>query len=123
MARKDRTTQPDDASIAQDFTHALRGQHLVIEGLALDPTLTAIGFNHHRKGGESRRMGGDARLDRPHDPGSWRMDCRRNPLIGGPDALPLAYLIAGFDQRQGRAANVLMQRHDQEWRQRRAGNR
>ena len=47
----------------------------------------------------------------------------RNVAVGLADQLALQHAVAGLDQRMRRAADALVQRHDQSRRQRRDGDR
>ena len=66
MAREDGATEADDARVAQDLAHALGFESSVVERLAFDPLVTAIGFDHDRERRQAGGMRGNAFLDGQH---------------------------------------------------------
>jgi hypothetical protein len=123
VTRKGGAAEADDAGIAQDFAHPLGRQAAVIERRARDPLVAAVRLDDHTQRRQARGMRGDMLFDGQHGAGGRRMHRRRHPAVGATDHLPLEHVLADLDQRIGRTADVLMQRHEQARRQRRLANR
>ena len=123
MAGKNRPAQTDNARVAQPFAHALRRQGEMIGRLAVDPCLVSVRFDDDGKRRQPGRMRGQAFLNGQHAARSGRVYGGGNPVVGLADALAFEYPVTCLDQRSRKAADTLVQWHDQLCRQRRLPDR
>ena len=95
------------------FAHGFRRHRGVIERAVGDPFIFAIGFDHDAHRVKTRRVRLHMHRHFQDGAGCRRMDGSRNPAIRLADQLTFQYVVARLDDRARRAANTLMQRHDQ----------
>jgi hypothetical protein len=111
VTRKNRPTEADDAGVTKRLADLLGRQAAVIERRALHPLVATIGLDDHAQRRQTGGMRGQMLFDGKDRAGSGRVRGGRQPGIGAAYHLPLAYPLTDFDERVGRTADALMQRH------------